>query len=408
MKRKGITPISDVTGKHPFKTAKQACPANLVLDLYGGPHCVPETNRAKVAIRPPLTVIGFDVDDGYNNKSGGDTLVNAEMQYGPLPGTYSLTARGPDSPSRRMWFRIPDDLIVMDSFFGQYGGFIETVRTGHRYSWAPPGYHIKNQEPIVWYDKHGQPCELPNVQDLPELPPPWVKAIRESTPKKFQEAKRTKAVASRVKAIEKQKAEATRNDVVPLNISNAHLTKAKDILYSLEVSGGEFRNAVFNVAWGVARVAAGVGQGKDEAVDQACDLIAAHPNINELDSDDLKWIEEGVIKGFDSPWMSANPTDTETIEPASAAELKLYLDTYTRSSDLSRLGRRTAWARAATSEHEMLYQSCQLIKDSIAGYWSAKRAVKTIQDVYSDLPKEELRGLVTRALRSVLDEMAGT
>ena len=68
------TPIRGVTGRVPFLDTEQAAARvqGFVLHREGGPACV--GRRAKPAVRPPVTVVGLDVDDGYGGKSGGDTL----------------------------------------------------------------------------------------------------------------------------------------------------------------------------------------------------------------------------------------------------------------------------------------------------------------------------------------------
>jgi hypothetical protein len=76
-----------------------------------------------------------------------------------------------------MWFRHPAGLIISDSFFIAHGGDIETIRTGHRYSWAPPAIHVKNGEqigPVQWYDPSHAIVEMPHVGQLPELPTAWI------------------------------------------------------------------------------------------------------------------------------------------------------------------------------------------------------------------------------------------
>jgi len=152
--RAAQSPIRGFTGNVPLLSIEQvvARVRYLVLHRDGGPDCT--GRNAKPAVRPPVTVVGLDVDHGYAGKSGGDALVAAEMRLGPLVGTFSCTARGQYSPYRRMWSRIPPDLIIRDSFFAEFGGCIETVRTGHRFSWAPPAVHVKAGRvvgPVRWY-----------------------------------------------------------------------------------------------------------------------------------------------------------------------------------------------------------------------------------------------------------------
>jgi hypothetical protein len=104
------------------------------------------------------------------------------MQFGPLPGSYSVTARGPWQPSRRIAFRHAPDLVIHNDFFDQFGGCIETVRTGHRFSWTSPAAHTRRGRvvgPIHWYDPDHNAGQLPHVDQLGEMPPSWQQAIRE-------------------------------------------------------------------------------------------------------------------------------------------------------------------------------------------------------------------------------------
>lgn len=145
------------------------------------PTVLPQPSGAhKLAFRPPPNVLIIDVDH-YDDKHGMDTIDLAENWLGMLPWTYRVTSRGYDNPSGRYMYRIPADLVVTDSSLYQFRDpddgrtDVEIVRTGHRFSWAPGDFHYKNDELIVCYDPDGDSMdEMPNVDDLPELPEKWV------------------------------------------------------------------------------------------------------------------------------------------------------------------------------------------------------------------------------------------
>lgn len=151
---------------------------------YMGSSVLPQPKVAhKLAFRPPLNVLVIDVDH-YDDKHGMDTIDRAEAWLCPLPLTYRVTSRGEDNPSGRYLYRIPEDLLVTDSSLYQFADpetgktDVEIVRTGHRFSWAPGDYHYKNNAMIQCFDEMGDECDLPDVEELPELPERWVAYFR--------------------------------------------------------------------------------------------------------------------------------------------------------------------------------------------------------------------------------------
>jgi hypothetical protein len=266
--RTGTTPITGVTGKRaPFLTGDQilAKVRGLVLHPEGGPECT--GRHAKPAIRPPLTVVGLDADHGYNGKSGGDTLIAAESQLGPLPGTYSLTARGPHQPSRRLWFRQPAALILKDDFFREFGGFIEIIRTGHRYSWTWPATHTKGGRivgPVIWYDQDHNVVGLPHIDDLPELPAPWIRRGYELM----------------AAAAEQDHRRGPQGTTRSLTVRHADAIVAKQVRKFMgppDLRGGDFRNVLFGLAKVITQRALARGHGEREVHDEIRELFVTHP-----------------------------------------------------------------------------------------------------------------------------------
>lgn len=129
-------------------------------------------------------VVGIDVDHGDrgegNVATGRTTLEMAEMLLGPLPPTFSSTARGWDSGSRIQFYRlpddVPDDLIVPEKrSIGIVGGYVEIIRFGHRYAKVWPTVH-PNGRLYRWYTSAGTEIPddiIPPVESLPVLPAPW-------------------------------------------------------------------------------------------------------------------------------------------------------------------------------------------------------------------------------------------
>lgn len=120
-----------------------------------------------VAVRVPDTVIGVDVD-AHSGKRGLSTLVDAEVDLGPLPPTYRSSAR--DAPSGIRFYRVPGGLRWRD-----LGEHVETVSWHHRYAVVAPSTNPDaGGSPYRWFGPDGEPCEPPAVADLPELPAEWV------------------------------------------------------------------------------------------------------------------------------------------------------------------------------------------------------------------------------------------
>lgn len=162
---KGWTPVGGTTGKDaPFGTLPKRPPAN---------------GTFRLAIRPPLGAFIMDVDQHEDGKDGVATLAAMERDLGPLPKTWRLTARGPDQRTGRYLFRIPEGLVISARPFEQYGGGIDAVRTGWRFSWAMGDIHPKLRKPVVLYDAEGKKeMLLPIVKRWPELPARWIEYFR--------------------------------------------------------------------------------------------------------------------------------------------------------------------------------------------------------------------------------------
>jgi hypothetical protein len=280
----GQTPIPGVTGRVAFLTAEHACPDNLVLHRTGGPECI--GNLAKPALRPPAHVTGFDVDH-YGGKTGGDTIAALEDLLGPLPPTYSLTARGAYQPSRRLWFRHLGDLVIPDRVFTPHGGYVETVRTGHRFSWTEPAIHVRHGQivgPVRWYGPDHCPAPMPHVEVLSELASSWVDYIRAHGSAGAHNAEPGEATPK------------TRDAV------DGGIAKMIQRLHMTSPAGGKFRSDVFGLAAELTRREIARGTTTDNVMVQIGQIFADHPQRLTLNADDEQWISEGIEKGVVTPY----------------------------------------------------------------------------------------------------------
>jgi len=144
-----------------------------------------------IALRMPDGVIGLDVDhydklktlpDGTTKlveKRGADTLAKYETDWGPLPATWTSTARGSaegPGPSRILFYRVP-----AQRYTTKLEGDVEIIQRHHRYAVVAPSVHSgADGAQYRWYDPAGQPSELPPKPiELPELPAAWVAGLLE-------------------------------------------------------------------------------------------------------------------------------------------------------------------------------------------------------------------------------------
>lgn len=127
-----------------------------------------------IALRLPPNVIGLDVD-AYDGKQGAATLDNAITKWGPLPATWRATSRS-DPRSGIYLYRVPPGL----AWPGELGPAVEIIQTRHRYAVAPPSLHPTGR-PYRWHTPEGHitldAADVPALNDLPELPQPWVDAL---------------------------------------------------------------------------------------------------------------------------------------------------------------------------------------------------------------------------------------
>lgn len=145
-----------------------------------------------VALRMPMfdtwAVIGIDVDQYVKKgvqKRGAETLARLVERYGPLPATWSSTARGTAAgpgESRIMLFRVPAGryatALKAVQPDGTETGDVEIIQRHHRYTVVWPSAHGDAGSIYRWYDPAGIPVDAPPKPDeLTELPATWVEYL---------------------------------------------------------------------------------------------------------------------------------------------------------------------------------------------------------------------------------------
>lgn len=121
--------------------------------------------------RLPFGIIGIDVDQ-YEDKHGADDLKALQAELGPLPETWSSTARG-DGPSRIFFYRVPEDCGELR---GSLSESIEIIQRHHRYAMVWPSVHASTGNTYAWYN--GTRSDSPPTLDqFAELPAAWLEHL---------------------------------------------------------------------------------------------------------------------------------------------------------------------------------------------------------------------------------------
>lgn len=144
-----------------------------------------EYPQGNLAVSPPPTVLGIDVD-AYGEKTGAQTFADAIEQWGELPATWSSTSRPiPATEARHLgcmsgirWFRIPEGLAWPGKL--PQGGGVELIRWDHRYAVVAPSTnpHADGAE-YVWVTPADDVVtdEFPTPDELPDMPDRWVDGL---------------------------------------------------------------------------------------------------------------------------------------------------------------------------------------------------------------------------------------
>lgn len=137
-----------------------------------------EEPGGNVAVRLADGFVGID-EDRYGGKTGGQTIVEAERRWGPLPPNRKSTSRGDGSGIRI--YRVPAGLKFVEKLeFPELGlGGVDVIQPHHRYVVCWPSTHPEGRE-YYWLDDDGTVTTPPRAEDVPELPAAWVEGLREA------------------------------------------------------------------------------------------------------------------------------------------------------------------------------------------------------------------------------------
>ena len=124
--------------------------------------------------------IGIDVD-AYKDKHGKEHLRELEKRFGPLPNTWSSSARA-DGISGIRWYLVPAGYEFMGKprmSSGKASDSIEIVQRVHRYGVCFPSFNPDANGQYYWYPI-GQACDgvhfsprIPRVNECAFLPDSW-------------------------------------------------------------------------------------------------------------------------------------------------------------------------------------------------------------------------------------------
>jgi hypothetical protein len=126
-----------------------------------------------VGLRMPADVLGLDVD-AY--KGGSRTLDELLARCGSLPNTW-ISHSGRNDGSGIRFYRVPPGMTWVTGLAG-----MDIIQRGHRYAAVYPSIHPTGR-PYRWLNQ-AEPtvAVLPAVEDLPELPWPWIGELSRAQP----------------------------------------------------------------------------------------------------------------------------------------------------------------------------------------------------------------------------------
>jgi hypothetical protein len=213
------------------------------------------------ALRVPAHAVMFDVDCDRDGKTGDQTIIRMQERLGPLPPTFKLTARGAAQNSGRYGYRIPTDLVITDAAFGAFGGNVEIIRTGHRFSWAPGDIHPATRTPVVCYGPDRQPVPMPPVFLWPELPAAWVDYLRSVAGPAYGATGPVRAP-------------------VPMGVEQARgaIERLGRELWDDMPQSGTFRTTIGTWSKMHATYMMALGWNADSAIERLAEMLATHPH----------------------------------------------------------------------------------------------------------------------------------
>jgi hypothetical protein len=125
-------------------------------------------NKSNIGTVMPENTVGIDFD-GYKD---GNSLPK------DLPPTYWSSSR--EGGSGIYFYRIPPGSRLQ----GTIPGVGETVQWFHRYAVVWPSMHPEGRQ-YDWADPGDRICNIPNIDDLPELPWKWFRKLEQKTERNY-------------------------------------------------------------------------------------------------------------------------------------------------------------------------------------------------------------------------------
>ncbi len=236
---------------------------------------------SNVGLRIPRGMLAIDVD-AYK-ASGAESLARLEEDYGPLPATWTVTARSDGASGIRIYRLRPGEEDL--KWPGKLGEGIETLHWGHRYAVAYPSVHPALKEPYCWYPPGVEPngsdyeVTVPSVTDCELLPKAWVDAItsgriHEHVPKKKLE-----------RGESDEWLDGERNQLDPCKMTETMLEKAKE---AVKEDGAH--DSMAGWSWCIAMLAkeghAGVGSALRELGEFFLDEVTDESRSGDTRSED--------------------------------------------------------------------------------------------------------------------------
>jgi hypothetical protein len=122
-----------------------------------------------LGLRVPEFVLGIDTDCYHD---GGVTLAKLIDECGPPPPTFASHSQRGDGSCIRFF------IVPVGRFWRDVPPGVEMIQHTYRFAAVAPSVHPEGRR-YVWHDEaEDEPCGLPHVDDLPELPLAWIEALR--------------------------------------------------------------------------------------------------------------------------------------------------------------------------------------------------------------------------------------
>lgn len=377
---------------------------------------------SNTGIRHDLT-LAIDVDEGYGNKNGVAQLAEYAEKRGlpPLPGTWSSTARGPDTGSRQYVYTIDENVKLKTKPCKS----VEVCNWHHRFTVCAPSIHPRTGQQYTWYlpGEAGVPptwgeatTRYPRRDFFTKLPIEWVQAFKGGVVNADRAAL----------TVELPELVATFAAGEPDGLISYLLRKWE----AEHVGHDEFKNAMLNALILGRQGHVGVPELVELLIDRFTGYVdTARPHDAEREVKSLieftvtiaqqkpintTSIEPGelgqvrLLSGVQMPTIVHLP-QAEMVLPDGAAtydELRYFLDTYTRYARPTRLAHRITWAKAAPAGQQG-YHFRQLIAGALAGDFPASRVLPAIREIHQHHGgAADPRYILCVALGAILNEKA--